>query len=134
MTMRACVTDTHPLLFHASGGRRLGGRARRHFQACESRRALTYVPAVVMWETCLLARARRVSLGRSTRSFFDDLFSNPAFLPLDLTAEQVWLADEGAPNRDPLDALVCAAARSVELPLLTRDVDIHESDLVTCIW
>ena len=130
----AAVTDTHPLLFHAAGGRRLGRRAAAHFHACEQRRAITYVPAAVMWEVSILTRLGRIDLRRSLREFFADLFSNPAYQPLEVTPEQVYLADEAQPNNDPFDALICAAARSVELPLLSRDGDIQESGLVKVLW
>ncbi len=131
----AAVTDTHPLLFHASGrwGRK-GGSARAHLSSSESRDALTYVPTAVIWECCLLGRARRIHLGRPVRAFFDDLFSNPAFQPLDLTPEQVYLAAEALPNADPFDGLICAAAMMLGLPLLTRDQDITRSGLVKVVW
>ena len=64
------VTDTHPLLFHAAGGSRLGPRAAAFFSRCERREAILYVPAAVMWECSLLARAARVNLRRSVRGFF----------------------------------------------------------------
>jgi PIN domain nuclease of toxin-antitoxin system len=130
----AAVTDTHALLFHAAGGGRLGPRARAHFQACERRDATAYVPAAVMWEISLLARAVRISLHRPVRAFFDDLFSNPAFQPLDLTREQVLLADELRFTRDPFDALIVATARDLSLPLLTRDTAIQASGIVKVLW
>jgi len=130
----AAVSDTHPLLFHAAGGKRLGKRAAAHFRACEQQQVITYIPVAVIWEVSLLARLGRVDLGRSLRRFFADLFSNPAYQPLDLTPEQVYLADEGQPNNDPFDALICAAARSLGLPLLSRDGDIQESGLVKVLW
>ena len=46
----AAVCDTHALLFHAGGGDRLGRRAAAHFEACERRQAILYVPAAVIWE------------------------------------------------------------------------------------
>lgn len=61
--------------------------------------------------------------------FFVDLCGNPAYRPVDLTPAQVFLADTARPNRDPFDALFCAAARHLELPLLTRDAAIQESGL-----
>ncbi|MGH8639327.1 MAG: hypothetical protein ACREUZ_19500 [Burkholderiales bacterium] len=82
----------------------------------------------------LLARGARISLRRSVRGFFDDLFSNPAYQPYDLNAAQVFLADETRVNRDPFDALVSAAARDLELPLITRDGDIRSSGVVRVIW
>jgi PIN domain nuclease of toxin-antitoxin system len=130
----SAVTDTHPLLFHAAGGGRLGARAAAFFERCEQRDATLYVPAAVMWECSLLARVARVNLRRSVRAFFDDLFSNPAFQPLDLTPKQVFLADELRFTRDPFDGLIVAAAQSVALPLVTRDGVIRGSGVVRAIW
>ena len=130
----AAVTDTHPLIFHAAGGRGLGPQAAAFFDRCERQEAIVYVPAVVMWECSLLARVARINLRRSVRSFFNDLFSNTAYQPLDVTPEQIFLADETRFNRDPFDALICAAALTVKLPLLTRDRDIRGSGVVTVIW
>ncbi len=130
----AAVTDTHPLLFHAAGSRRLGRRAAEVFAAAERQAAIVYVPAAVIWECGLLAWTGRVDLRRPLPQFFADLFSNPAYQPVDLTPEQIYQADAARPNRDPFDALICAAARHLELALLTRDGDIRQSGLVRVIW
>jgi len=130
----AAVTDTHALIFHAAGGGKLGNRARAHFDACERRKAIVYVPATVMWEISLLARAVRINLHRPLRAFFEDLFSNPAYQPLDTTAAQVMLADELRFTRDPFDALIVATARDLQLPLITPDSAIRESGAVKIIW
>ena len=60
--IKAAVTDTHPLLYHARGGRSLGKRARAAFLACEERKTLIYVPVGVAWEITVLVRAARVTL------------------------------------------------------------------------
>jgi PIN domain nuclease of toxin-antitoxin system len=130
----AAVTDTHPLLLHAAGGRGLGRKAAAFFERCERREAILYVPAAVMWECGLLARVGRVNLRRSLRAFLDDLFSNPAYQPIPLTPDEVCLADELRFTRDPFDALIVAAARNASLPLLTRDGDIRASGAVAVIW
>lgn len=130
----ALVTDTHPLVFHAANSSRLGKRAAAHFRACERSEALTFVPAAVIWEMGLLARGGRIDLGSSLRDFFGALFSNSAYQPLDLTPEQVYLADEDRPNDDPFDALICAAARTLGLPLLSRDREIQDWGLVKVVW
>lgn len=62
------------------------------------------------------------------------LFTNPAYQPVDLTAAQIFDADELRINRDPFDALICAAARDLELPVITRDADICDSGTVRTIW
>ena len=130
----AAVTDTHALLFHAAGGRGLGPKAAAFFNRCERREAILYVPTVAMWECSLLARVGRINLRRTVRAFFDDLFSNPAYQPIDVTPEDVFLADELRFNRDPFDALIVASARSAGLPLITRDGDIRKSGVIAVIW
>jgi PIN domain nuclease of toxin-antitoxin system len=82
----------------------------------------------------LLARAVRVNLRRPVRAFFDDVFSNPAYQPHDLTAVQTFDADELRFTRDLFDGLIVAAARDLGLPLTTRDVTIGESGSVRTIW
>jgi PIN domain nuclease of toxin-antitoxin system len=129
----AAVTDTHALIFHATGNGKLGPKARAHFAASERRTAITYVPVPVIWEVGLLARGVRINLRRSVREFFADLFSNPAYQPLDLAAAQVFDADELRFTRDPFDALIVAAARDVSLPLITRDATIAGSGTVKVI-
>jgi PIN domain nuclease of toxin-antitoxin system len=130
----AAVTDTHPLIFHASTRGKLGPKAAAFFDRCERRDAILYVPAAVIWETCILARLARINLRRTPREFFADLFSNPAYQPLDLGPEDVFVADELRFTRDPFDGLITAAARAANLPLITRDGDIRESGTVAVIW
>jgi PIN domain nuclease of toxin-antitoxin system len=130
----SAVTDTHALIFHAAGGGRLGTRAKAFYERCEQQQAILYVPMAVVWECSLLARVSRINLRRTVRAFFDDLFSNPAYQPVDLTSEQVFLADELRFNRDPFDALICASARTLGLPLLTRDGEIRGAGCVRVIW
>ena len=130
----AAVTDTHPLIFHAAGNRRLGARAARLFDRCESGAAVLYVPVAVMWECSVLARAGRIAIRQGVREFFEDLFSNPSYQPLDLMPEHVYTADALTFTRDPFDALIVAAARAIDLPLVTRDAAIQESRRVAVIW
>jgi PIN domain nuclease of toxin-antitoxin system len=130
----AAVTDTQALLFHASSNKAIDSRAASHFAAYERQQALMDVPIAVVWETSLLARASRIDLHRPVPEFFADLFTNPAYQPLDLTANEVFDADELRFTRDPFDALICATARRVDLPLVTRDGDIRASGAVRVRW
>ncbi len=134
MAEPALVTDTHALIYWGARSGRLSRRALLHFEACERREAILYVPAAVIWETAMLSRAGRLGEKRPIRSIFEDLFSNPAYQPLDLTPEQVFLAAETFPTGDPFDALIAAAAMSLDLPLLTRDAKLQSSGAVRTIW
>ena len=130
----AAVTDTHALIFHAAGGGVLGAKAKAAFTAAETGEMLIYVPAAVLWEVSLLARAVRINLRRPVRTFFADLFSNPAYQPHSLEADQIFDADELRFTRDPFDALIVASARDLGLALITRDAMIRESGVVKTIW
>lgn len=132
--MRAAVTGTHALVFHALGSKRLGSRARSIFAACEKQQALIYVPVVVLWEIGVLARLGRIDLHRSLRVFSDDLFSNASYQPVEVSREHVCLAAEQLPKEDPFDGLICAAAYHLELALITKDAAIVESELIETIW
>jgi PIN domain nuclease of toxin-antitoxin system len=130
----AAVSDTHALIFHAAGGGVLGAKARAAFAAAERGDRLIYVPAAVIWEVTLLAQAVRINLRRPVRTFFADLFSNPAYQPHALDAEPIFDADELRFTRDPFDALIVASARDLNLALITRDAMIRESGVVRTIW
>ena len=128
------MCDTQALLFHAGRDRRLGSQAAALFRACEARNAIVYVPVVVLWEIGVLAQRGRVDLGRSLAGFTEDLFSNPAYHPLELSVEQVLLAAAQGPHGDPFDPLIVAAARLLDLPLVTGDRKIAESSSVRTVW
>jgi PIN domain nuclease of toxin-antitoxin system len=130
----AAVCDTHALVFYASGGQRLGKQAAAIFDACDAREMIIYVPAAVIIEFGFVLRSRRTASATSLRDFFDGLFDNPAFQPFDLTPEQVYLSEESHPNNDPFDGLICAAARRLDLPLITRDTEITDWGLVRVVW
>ena len=130
----AAVADTHALIFHAMRSRRLGRRAAAHFDACERRQALTYVPVAVIWEVAFLAKTGRGDLRRPARAFFADLFSNPSYQPCDITPTQAFTAAELGFGRDPFDALITAAAIDLELPLMTRDEEIVASRAIRILW
>jgi len=130
----AAVCDTHALVDYAFGGQRLGKRAAALFDACDAREATIYVPAAVMLEFGFVLRGRRSPSATPLREFFEDLFANPAYQPFDLTPEQVFLAEEARPNNDPFDGLICAAARRLALPLITRDAAIERWGQVRVVW
>lgn len=130
----AFVTDTHPLVFHATRGRGLSRRAASIFAACEARGAIVYVPTVVLWELTLLMRVGKVRLAGSFEFLVEALFANPAYQPLPLDVETVALSSTAAPNGDPFDTLIAATARRMDLPLITRDADLRSFGLIETIW
>ena len=134
MAEHAVVTDTHPLLYYAAGSSRLGREAAAIFAAAGVGDAIVYVPTAVVMEIVFLTRAGKSGLRVRPADFFHTLFLNPAFQPMELTPDQVIAAGMLRFNTDPFDALVVVAARQLELPLVTRDAAIVESQLVEVLW
>ena len=130
----AAVCDTNALISHGFGSRRMGRAAGALFEACDAQQAIIYVPAAVILEFGFVLGSRRSPARIRLRGFFEDLFANPAFQPYDLTPEQINLADEEGPNRDPFDRLICAAARRLDLPVITCDAEIAEWGRVRVVW
>jgi PIN domain nuclease of toxin-antitoxin system len=130
----AAVTDTHALLFHSGGGRRLGPKAASLFQAAEAGEALIYVPMAVLVEVTSLTRTDRFPLRVTPEVFFTTLFANASYQPFDLSPEQVFAVAALRFNRDPWDLLIVAAAQVLGLPLITRDAAIVASRAVKVIW
>ena len=82
----------------------------------------------------MLAHRGRVNLRRPAREFFGDLFSNPSYQPHSLEIAQVFDAGELTLLHDPFDALICAAALDLSLPLITCDQAIVEAKRVKTVW
>jgi len=133
--MALYVTDTHPLIWYATGRRaKLSTRAARIFDHATRGRALIYVPALVIWEIALLARRGRIIAGEPIGKWASRLVAQAGFdlVPLDL--EIINEATTLPLVKDPFDAAIVATARLKDVPLLTRDHEIIVSRLVDVIW
>jgi PIN domain nuclease of toxin-antitoxin system len=57
------VTDTHPLVWYATGKhRQLSHKVLRAFHAASGAAALIYVPVFVLWEIAMLLKVGRIAL------------------------------------------------------------------------
>jgi PIN domain nuclease of toxin-antitoxin system len=129
------VSDTHPLLWYASGARaKLSKRALRIFEDASGAEALIYIPAIALWEASIVLKGGRVPLHEPFEDWASALLSQPGFdlAPLDLEV----IADAAALGftNDPFDAAIVATARVKGLPLITKDSAISESGLVDIAW
>ena len=133
--MAVYVTDTHPLLWYASGHHvKLSKKALRIFNEVARDRALIYVPAVVLWEIALLNKSRRIQLREPFDQWAVALLARRGFdlAPLDLqvVAEAINLTF----NDDPFDAVIVATAKIKDLSLITKDVGITDAQVVEVAW
>lgn len=132
--MSLYVTDTHPLVWYATGEhRQLSKKALRAFNAASQEEALIYVPAFVLWEVAMLLKVGRIALGEDYRDWAEHLIAQRGFGLADFSVE---VATEAYyyPFPDPFDGVIAATAKVMDLPLITKDWEIGESRLVEVYW
>jgi PIN domain nuclease of toxin-antitoxin system len=132
--MSLYVTDTHPLVWYATGEhRQLSKKALRAFNAASQEEALIYVPAFVLWEVAMLLKVGRIALDEDYRDWAEHLMAQRGF---DLADFGVEVATEAYyyPFPDPFDGVIAATAKVMDLPLITKDWEIGESQLVEVYW
>ncbi len=129
------VTDTHSLLWHATGQpRKLGMRARDHFERTDRREAAVYVPTFVLAEVGELVHLGRVRLPQPFAAWLDALLGSKVYIPADLSAEVVRGAHDLFAIAERGDRLIAATARTLDLPLMTRDGAIAACARVERLW
>ena len=133
--MAVYVTDTHALIFYATGvNTKLSRRARQAFEQAERYEAYIYVPAVALWEVSRLERAGVIRLSESYDEWADMLLAHPCFECVPLDEEVVAEARNYIFNRDIFDSAIVATAKLKDVPLITRDQDITTSGIVEVWW
>lgn len=132
--MSLYVTDTHPLVWYATGKHgQLSRKVLRAFNAADQEEALIYVPAFVLWEVAMLLKVGRIALRETYHDWAEHLMAQRGF---DLATFSVEVATEAYyyPFPDPFDGVITATARVMDLPLITKDREIGESALVDIYW
>ena len=85
----------------------------------------------------MLLEAGRLRLKAATsREVLSALLRTPGLSVVEITAEIALLSAQLPPGfpKDPADRLIAATARSLSLPLVTRDQAIQDSPLLRTIW
>ncbi len=129
------VTDAHALIWYAqSERRRLGSLARRIFEAADDRKAVVYVPALVLVEIGESIQKGNIRLAQPFSAWAHKLLASKHFVPVDLSWDVVRRAEElySIPERG--DRLIAATAAHLGLPLITRDPEIARAAGVEVVW
>ena len=132
--MSVYVTDTHPLVWYATGKhRQLSHRVLRAFHAASDAEALIYVPVFVLWEIAMLLKVGRIALQEPYGDWAEHLLAQPgsAMAAVDgrMLAEAYYY-----PFPDPFDSVITATAKVMDLPLMTNDAEINASQLTEVYW
>ncbi|HEY6331653.1 MAG TPA: type II toxin-antitoxin system VapC family toxin [Blastocatellia bacterium] len=95
--------------------------------------AVIYVPCVALWEISLLVRSGKIKLRDSFDTWSRNLLRSSCFDLAPLSGEAIRLA-HGLPFDDPFDGAIVATAKSMNLPLITKDLKITNSGAVDVMW
>ena len=128
------VADTHSLV-HYSFVRKasLGRNARRIFESADAGETIVFIPSVVLWEVSRLNKRGNLRLSQSFEQWCRSLDNKPGFSIVSLE----WLDIKEArqlPFSDPLDCFIAGTALRLDAPLITRDREITDSNLVQTVW
>lgn len=134
--MKRYVADTQSILWHLAEDRHLSRRARRVLNSAEKGQAQILVPSIVLVEAIFLMQRQRIPESRVSQLFelSEDTDANFYVVPLNMAVAQA-VSDFGpAAVPDMPDRIIAATARALNLPLITVDPIIAESELVEVIW
>ncbi len=123
-----CVLlDTHVLVWHMEGSRKIGKWAQAAVEkAAESDAAL--VSAITPWEIALLVNKGRLKLGTDVMDWLRDALANPGLHVAPLEPE-IAVASTRLPfdiHADPADRILVATARHLGATFVTADQALLE--------
>jgi PIN domain nuclease of toxin-antitoxin system len=119
--MISIFLDTCAIIFLVTGE-----KMARHANATLARAAAVDgigVSPVSAWEIGMLSAKRRVGFEPDPKTWFQRFVSRPGIDLVPLTAETMidsWLLPDW-PHGDPADRILVAAARTLAVPIVTRD-------------
>ena len=129
------VTDTHALVFFASGNAaRMSRKCIQIFRRAERQQDRIHIPIVCFFELAMLLKRGRVKSSLSFDDWHDRVVQFPG-LPIEpLGWEDIREARGLAELVDPFDRLIAGTAIRLDAPLITGDERIRASGLVRTIW
>lgn len=131
------VTDTHPLLWYLDRqNRKLPKKVLAAFTSAEKGNgAHLWVPCAVGWEISHLNRKTdRLKLDAPFEELIRENFYIKNLTLVEVQPDDLIIAHSLSFNRDPFDSLIVATAMRLELPLITADGDITDSNVCDVFW
>lgn len=129
------VTDTHALVWYTTQKRsKLSQKVTTAFDKANRAESAILIPSITLFEIAMLERDEEISLQDGFMNWARRLQKKKGFIFEELTPEIVYYAVGYNFNTDPFDRIIVATAVKLDLPLITKDVAITESNLVEVYW
>lgn len=129
------VTDSHPLVWFVSEKHfKLSPKVLTVFEKADRGELLIYVPAVVLWEIAILQHLGKIDLNERFDYWANRLLKKQGFGIIPLEISVIKNAVGYNFNNDLFDKAIVASAVELDLPLMTKDNAIIDSNLVEIYW
>lgn len=133
--MARYLSDTHALVWHLTSDPSLSPSAAAAFSGADKGEDEIVIPSIVLVEIVYLAEKVRIPPSLVARLM--DLLAKPGpyvVAPLDLAVVRELAAIDRGQVPDMPDRIICATARRLGIPLLTRDRRISAATGIKAIW
>jgi PIN domain nuclease of toxin-antitoxin system len=121
------ILDTHAWVWLVNGASTLKAAAREAIDAAINDNKYIGIPAICVWEVCMLVAKGRLVPPQSVELWIEEALSLPGIrlIPLSpkIAVESCRLP--GYPHKDPVDRLLIATTKVERAVLITRDLRIR---------
>ena len=129
------VTDTHPLVWFVTNKHSyLSPKALSFFEKADVGENVVYIPTVVLLEIAVLQNLGRVNLKERFDYWASKLLKKQGFEIINLDTSIITNAVGYNFNNDIFDKVIVASAVEFDLPLITKDNAIIDSNLIEIYW
>jgi PIN domain nuclease of toxin-antitoxin system len=129
------LTDTHPLVWYSTNKlSKLSRKAADVFDKADRGESVVHIPTIVLLEAAMLERDGKVKYDGGFERWSSNLLNKSGFLLAEMNPSIIARAIGYNFNNDPSDKIIVATAISIDLPLITKDVAITDSNLVEIYW
>lgn len=129
------VLDTHVIIWDALTPDRLSMPARQAIAQANQEDGLI-ICDISLWEIAMLLEKGRVQVNVDCQSFINLLLQANKTIVRAITPRIATIAVQlpAEINKDPADRLISATSLAEEVPLLTADLNLQASPLLSTLW
>lgn len=131
MNMNRYVADTMALILRLEK-RKMPENVKETFRKTEREQAEIDIPAIVFAELAYLSEKKRIDTTLAEAKNYLDTFPNINEKPMTLSIVKQAFEIDDIPELH--DRLIAATGKEFNIPILTNDPDIQNSNYVKCIW
>lgn len=134
--MSQWVTDTHGLLWHLYGGKKLSKPARDAFKKADRGEDQIFIPTISLVEIVYLAEKNKIAADavKEVLNLLETGADNYLIAPLNLQVVTALQQVNASIVPDMPDRIIAATALYLNIPLLSRDHKIQALPNLKVVW